>query len=65
MKKQKPKPMTDQEVSDWYQASIMAAVSEYVRRMGMPDVARAINAEQQHPHFHELLSVFQASEVKP
>jgi hypothetical protein len=65
MKKQKTKPMTDQEVSDRYQASVMAAVSEYCRHMGMSDVARTINAQQEHPRFHELLSAFQESEVKP
>lgn len=50
---------TDQEAFAEYQAAIMAAVSEYCRRMGMPAVAQSINEQQQHPRFHEALAVFQ------
>lgn len=57
----KEKPMTDQDVFDWYQAAIIAAVSEFCRQKDMPAVAQSINEEQTHPRFHEMLAVFQRS----
>ncbi len=58
-KRGKEKPTTDQDVFDWYQAAVMAAVSEFCRQKDMPAVAQSINKAQTHPRFHEMLAVFQ------
>ena len=55
----KEKPMTDQDVFDWYQAAVMAAVSEFCRQKDMPAVAQSINEQQKHPRFYEMLAHFQ------
>ena len=59
----KKEPQSDQEVAEWYQASIMAAVSEYSRQLGMSAVAESIVQQQTHPRFHEALTAFRELEV--
>jgi len=59
----KKEPQSDQEVAEWYQASIMAAVSEYCRQLGMSAVAESIVQQQTHPRFHEALTAFRELEV--
>jgi len=59
----KKEPQSDQEVAEWYQASIMAAVSEYCRQLGMSAVAESIVQAQTHPRFHEALTAIRELEV--
>ena len=54
----KKNQMTDEEAFHGYQASIMAALSEYFRALDMHDVVMSIGDRKHHPRFDELLSVF-------
>ena len=58
----KRKLPTEEEALAEFHAGIMAALSEYFQRMGMPTVAQSINEQQQHPRFHEALAVWRAVE---
>ena len=58
-KRVKEKPTTEQDAFDWYQAAVMAAVSEFCRQKDMPAVAQSINEGQTHPRFQEMLAHFQ------